>query len=149
MQTTQQNYAATLYAIHLLNKVNSKRREVSKVKSRPNSKNMASIQSANIVEVHDVPLSAIIRPIVPEVNLSKVESIMRTLENSQTTNQVPPIDVMWIQGREGGNYYYSFGGCHRYVAHKKLNLPTIKAKLVKSTMSDLKCHLGASTPDLK
>lgn len=110
---------------------------------------MTSIHAANIHEVYDVPMSAITRPILPEVDPNKVQSLIKTLSNPETSEQVPPIDILWIQGREGGNYYYSFGGCHRFVAHQQLNLPTIKAKLIKSTINDLKCYLGSSTPDLK
>lgn len=110
---------------------------------------MTSIHAANITEVHDVPMSVIIRPFPLEVDENKVLSLMKTLSNPEKVDSVPPIDVLWIKGSEGGDYYYSFGGCHRYTAHKKLNLDTIKAKLVKSTISDLRCYLGSSTPDLK
>ncbi|XP_065171027.1 sulfiredoxin isoform X2 [Atheta coriaria] len=110
---------------------------------------MASIHSAGTDEVHDVPMAVIIRPFMAEVDENKVQSLMKTIEGYDTADLVPPIDILWIEGREGGNYYYSFGGCHRYEAHRRLQRSTIRAKLIQSTMADLKCYLGASTPDLK
>ncbi|XP_054715175.1 sulfiredoxin-1-like [Uloborus diversus] len=108
-----------------------------------------SIHAAHIHEIHEVPFHVLIRPFPSELDEEKVLSLMKTLKNPQTKDDVPPVDVLWVKGTEGGDYYYSFGGCHRYEAHKRLGLPTIRSKLIRSTVEDLRTYLGGSTPNLK
>ncbi|KAL8586129.1 Sulfiredoxin [Nucella lapillus] len=107
-----------------------------------------SIQAAHINEVHNVPIRVLIRPIPSVLDENKVLSLMETIQDEVGRDAVPPIDVLWIKGRQGGDYYYSFGGCHRYEAYKRLRMETIPCKLFRSTVDDLRVYLGSSTPDL-
>lgn len=109
---------------------------------------VSSIHAAHVTDVYQVPIKVIIRPIPSVLDETKVESLMETIQNKEEKHLVPPIDVMWITGSQGGDYYFSFGGCHRFEAHKRLQAETIPCKLIKSTVTDLRIYMGSSTPDL-
>jgi hypothetical protein len=46
------------------------------------------------------------------------------------------IDVLLVDGQ-----YYGFSGCHRYEAHQRLGLPTIKCRVRKANKQVLKMHM--------
>ena len=47
-----------------------------------------------------------------------------------------PIDVLEVDGQ-----IYGFSGCHRYEAHVKLGLPTIRCRVRKASQQTLKMHM--------
>jgi sulfiredoxin len=107
-----------------------------------------SIHSGHISETYEIPIEVICRPLETVCEENKVRSLIETLQDPTKAASVPPIDVLWIEGRQGGNYYYAFGGCHRFEAYRRLQRKTIPAKLIKAPPSVLQDYLGY-VPDLK
>lgn len=48
----------------------------------------------------------------------------------------PQIDVLLVDGA-----YYGFSGCHRFEAHQKLGLPTIRCRVRKASQQILRMHM--------
>lgn len=95
-------------------------------------------------EVHNIPFDIIIRPLPPYYKQEKVDSIAETLQTDPS--KVPPITVLWVQGKNKENFYYSFGGCHRYHAYQKLNTKVVPAIIQRITVDELKTFIGNDLP---
>ncbi|CAF1236251.1 unnamed protein product [Rotaria sordida] len=108
-----------------------------------------SIHSASIDEIHNIPMKDISRPLPSVLDENKVQSLIETIQTMES-DRIPPIDVLWYEApNSGNNYFFAMGGCHRWEAHKRLNSDTIRAKLVRTTLNDLKIYFGSSLPNLK
>ncbi|XAR69592.1 Sulfiredoxin [Bertholletia excelsa] len=87
-------------------------------------------------------------PVIIEIPLDKIRRpLMRTRSNDpQKVNDLMdsireiglqvPIDVLEVDG-----VYYGFSGCHRFEAHQRLGLPTIRCKVRRGTKDTLRHHL--------
>ncbi|CAL5213078.1 unnamed protein product [Lathyrus oleraceus] len=87
-------------------------------------------------------------PVIIELPLDKIRRpLMRTRSNDQIKVQElmdsitqiglqVPIDVLEVDGN-----YYGFSGCHRYEAHQRLGLPTIRCKIRRGTKETLRHHM--------
>ncbi|NEP58244.1 MAG: ParB N-terminal domain-containing protein [Symploca sp. SIO2G7] len=87
-----------------------------------------------MVEIREIPLAQIHRPL-PRVNDSnKVKALMESIAKEGLRE---PIDVLEVEGK-----YYGFSGCHRYEAHQRLGKETIKCRVRQATPSVLQRHLA-------
>ncbi|KAK1384745.1 Sulfiredoxin [Heracleum sosnowskyi] len=82
-----------------------------------------------------LPLDKIRRPLMRtrSNDQQKVKDLMDSI--AQIGLQVP-IDVLEVDG-----VYYGFSGCHRYEAHQRLGLATIRCKIRRGTKETLRHHL--------
>ncbi|GFQ00877.1 sulfiredoxin chloroplastic/mitochondrial [Phtheirospermum japonicum] len=92
-------------------------------------------------------------PVIVELPLDKIRRpLMRTRSNDpQKVNELMesisaiglqvPIDVLEVDGEYYGTCAFYFSGCHRYEAHQRLGLPTIRCKIRRGTKETLRHHL--------
>lgn len=57
---------------------------------------------------------------------------------THTPNPPPPpqIDVLLVEGQ-----YYGFSGCHRFEAHQRLGLPSIRCRVRRANREILRMHM--------
>jgi len=80
-----------------------------------------------------VNIAEINRPHQSVIDETKVTQL---IESISSIGLQEPIDLLEVEGR-----LYGFNGCHRYTAHKRLGLSTIKANIRKVDRATFKLHL--------
>ena len=106
-----------------------------------------------------VPLSEIKRPIPPVLDYQKIDAMLSTLKGVPmesatckvediTAGELPPIDVFKIR-ENGKNFYFAFGGCHRFQAYDRISKEVmVKSRILPATRKSLRIYLGASVDAL-
>ncbi|GAA5823610.1 hypothetical protein JCM11251_000697 [Rhodosporidiobolus azoricus] len=90
-----------------------------------------------------VPMRVINRPLPSVLDQSKVE---RFMEDIKKGDDFTPIEVLRTEAPDGKQYYFAFGGCHRYEAHKRLKSETIPGRIINVPPSAIRMYLGAGCP---
>ncbi|WP_415410244.1 sulfiredoxin [Synechococcus sp. A10-1-5-9] len=80
-----------------------------------------------------VRLSEINRPHQTPIDEAKVTRLM---ESIREIGLQEPIDLLEMEGK-----LYGFNGCHRFTAHKRLGLDTIKANIRQVDRATFRLHL--------
>lgn len=87
-----------------------------------------------MVEIKEIPLVQIRRPL-PRVNdPHKVAALMQSIQEEGLHE---PIDILEVDGQ-----YYGFSGCHRFEAHQHLGKETIRCRVRRAPRSVLQRHLA-------
>ncbi|KAK6465101.1 hypothetical protein DFJ63DRAFT_283253 [Scheffersomyces coipomensis] len=122
-----------------------------------------SLQSSRLKEEY-VPLVEIRRPIPPVLDYQKIDSMVSTLNGIPmasatcgiqeiTAGELPPIDVFKVR-ESGRNYFFAFGGCHRFQAYEKIDkdngekVTMVKCRILPATRKTLKVYLGGSVDEM-
>ena len=80
-----------------------------------------------------VKITDINRPHQSVLDEAKVTELMKSISDIGLQQ---PIDLLEVDGK-----FYGFNGCHRYTAHKRLGLDTIKANVRQVDRATFKLHL--------
>ncbi|KAK9226946.1 hypothetical protein WN943_011994 [Citrus x changshan-huyou] len=83
----------------------------------------------------ELPLDKIRRPLM-RTRANDQNKVKELMDSIQQIGLQVPIDVIEVDGN-----YYGFSGCHRYEAHQRLGLPTIRCKVRRGTKETLRYAL--------
>ncbi|XP_042391523.1 sulfiredoxin, chloroplastic/mitochondrial-like isoform X1 [Zingiber officinale] len=83
----------------------------------------------------EIPLDKIRRPLM-RTRANDPLKVKELMESIRLIGLQEPIDVLEVEG-----VYYGFSGCHRYEAHQRLGLPTIRCKVRRGTKETLRHHM--------
>ncbi|TKY59004.1 Sulfiredoxin [Spatholobus suberectus] len=83
----------------------------------------------------ELPLDNIRRPLM-RTRANDPNKVQELMDSIKEIGLQVPIDVLEVDG-----IYYGFSGCHRYEAHQRLGLPTIRCKIRRGTKETLRHHL--------
>ncbi|KQK19384.1 sulfiredoxin, chloroplastic/mitochondrial [Brachypodium distachyon] len=85
--------------------------------------------------VMEIPLEDIRRPLM-RTRANDPSKVQELMDSIRVIGLQVPIDVLEVDG-----VYYGFSGCHRYEAHQRLGLPTIRCKVRRGTKETLRHHM--------
>ncbi|PIA41575.1 hypothetical protein AQUCO_02200190v1 [Aquilegia coerulea] len=83
----------------------------------------------------ELPLDKIRRPLM-RTRSNDPHKVQELMDSIRVIGLQEPIDVLEVDG-----VYYGFSGCHRYEAHQRLGLPSIRCKIRRGTKETLRHHL--------
>ncbi|OAY72780.1 sulfiredoxin, chloroplastic/mitochondrial [Ananas comosus] len=85
--------------------------------------------------VVEIPLEQIRRPLM-RTRANDPAKVCQLMDSIRQIGLQEPIDVLEVDG-----VYYGFSGCHRFEAHQRLGLPTIRCKVRRGTKETLRHHM--------
>ncbi|XP_010936521.1 sulfiredoxin, chloroplastic/mitochondrial isoform X3 [Elaeis guineensis] len=88
----------------------------------------------------ELPLEKIRRPLM-RTRANDPAKVKDLMESIQQIGLQEPIDVLEVDG-----VYYGFSGCHRFEAHQRLGLPTIRCKIRRGTKETLRIPSEEGSP---
>ncbi|KAI3700226.1 hypothetical protein L2E82_44847 [Cichorium intybus] len=99
--------------------------------SLPVSGNQVSQSGKGGPVIIELPLNQIRRPLM-RTRANDPQKVQELMDSIAQIGLQVPIDVLEVDGA-----YYGFSGCHRYEAHQRLGLPTIRCKIRRGTKETL------------